>query len=198
MIDVKMNTEKLQQSLINLPEKAPEATVSRIFVSELLTALGFNQLDIVSEFPTGQGFKAVDFAARKSIEQDRFLETRNNPTLLVEVKGIDINLAEGSPQYIRTVQQLKSYCLGSNCKTVNWGIITNSQHIQLFRKHGKVVYAATPCLELTPENVSEIISKINHKIESVSKALTVAVYNNKGGGRKDDYNSQFSRCFNFI
>ncbi|MGB3532257.1 MAG: AAA family ATPase [Microcoleaceae cyanobacterium] len=177
-----MSIEKLKQSLINLPEKAPEATVSRIFVSDLLTALGFEPLDIVAEFPTGQGStKAVDYAARKSIEQDRFLDSRNNPDLLVEVKGRDINLSEGSPQYTRTVQQLKSYCLGSNCKSVNWGIITNSQHIQLFRKHGKIVYAATPCLELNPENVTEIISKISHKIETPKKALTVAVYNNKGG-----------------
>jgi cellulose biosynthesis protein BcsQ len=181
MVDVKMNTEKLKQSLINLPEKAPEATVSRIFVSELLTALGFNQLDIISEFPTGQGSKAVDFAARKSIEENNFLENRDYPYLLVEVKGKDVNLSEGSPQYVRTVQQLKSYCLGANCKTVNWGIITNSQHIQLFRKHGKVVYPATPCLELNPENISEIISEIRSQILANKTALTVAVYNNKGG-----------------
>ncbi len=176
-----MDSARIKKALINLPESAPEAAVSRIFVSELLTALGFNQLDIVSEFPTGQGSKAVDFAARKSVEEDSFLETRTNPALLVEVKGRDINLSEGSPQYLRTVQQLKNYCLGANCKTVHWGIMTNSQHIQLFRKHGKVVYAATPCLELTPENVTEIISKIRSKIEATAKALTVAVYNNKGG-----------------
>jgi cellulose biosynthesis protein BcsQ len=177
-----MNDKRLRQSLINLPENAPETTVSRIFVSELLTALGFNQLDIVSEFPTGQGSqKAVDFAARKSVEEDKFLETRTNPNLLVEVKGRDINLSEGSPQYLKTVQQLKNYCLDSNCKSVNWGIITNSQHIQLFRKHGKVVYTATPCLELHPENVIDIVSKISHKIETPANALTVAVYNNKGG-----------------
>ena len=176
-----MNTEKLKQSLINLPENAPETTVSRIFVSELLTALGFDQLDIVSEFSTGQGSKAVDFAARKSAESDYFIETRTHPDLLIEVKGRDINLSEGSPQYLRTVQQLKSYCLGANCKSVNWGIITNSQHLQLFRKHGKVVYPATSCLELNPENVTEIVSKIRDKIEAPAKALTVAVYNNKGG-----------------
>jgi cellulose biosynthesis protein BcsQ len=176
-----MNDKKILQSLINLPEQASEATVSSIFVSDLLTALGFGQLDRIPEFSTGQGFKAVDYAARKSTENDSFIETQTNPYLLLEIKGRDINLSEGSPQYLRTVQQLNNYCLGSNCKTVNWGIITNSQHLQLFRKHGKVVYPATPCLELNPENVTEIVAKIRSKIEAPKKALTVAVYNNKGG-----------------
>lgn len=176
-----MNDKRLLQSLINLPEQASEATVSSIFVSDLLTALGFGQLDRIPEFPTGQGSKAVDYAARKSTENDSFIETQANPYLLLEIKGRDINLSEGSPQYLRTVQQLKNYCLGANCKTVHWGIMTNSQHIQVFRKHGKVVYPATPCLEFNPDNVTEIVSTIYQKIQASTKALTVAVYNNKGG-----------------
>ncbi len=176
-----MNSQKLKQSLINLPDQASEATVSSIFISDLLTALGFGQLDRIPEYSTGTGSKAVDYAARKSSEDDNFIESQTNPYLLIEVKGRDINLSEGSPQYIKTVQQLKNYCLGSNCKTVNWGILTNSQHIQLFRKHGKVVFPATPCLELNPDNVVEMISKISKKIADNSKALTVAIYNNKGG-----------------
>ncbi len=176
-----MNTQQLKQSLINLPEQASEATVSSIFVSNLLTALGFNQLDKVPEFLIGQGSKAVDYAARKSTESDIFLETQTHPYLLMEVKGRDINLSEGHPQYLKTVQQLKNYCMGSNCKTVKWGILTNSQYLQLFRKHGKVVYPETPCLNLNPDNVIEIVSKIRQKIESQIKALTVAIYNNKGG-----------------
>jgi Mrp family chromosome partitioning ATPase len=64
---------------------------------------------------------------------------------------------------------------------VQWGIITNSCHIQLFRKHGQVVLPATQCIALNEENIDKVITSIRRKIESPSKALTVAVYNNKGG-----------------
>ncbi|EAW33493.1 AAA family ATPase [Lyngbya sp. PCC 8106] len=176
-----MSDQDLKQALLHLPENASEAIVNSVFISKLLLALGFKQADQIPEFPTGQGSQAVDYAARKRIEDDTFIQTQTNPYLLIEVKGRDINLCEGSPQYGRTVKQLKNYCLAPNCKTVNWGIITNSQHIQLFRKHGKVVYPATLCLKLTPDNVTEILLKIRQKIEAPTKALTVAIYNNKGG-----------------
>jgi len=73
----------------------------------------------------------------------------------------------------------KEYLLDTNCKLSQWGIITNSKHIQLFRKHGKVIFAATPCLEIAAENIVDITSQIRKKIESTSRALTVSVYNNK-------------------
>ena len=62
-----------------------------------------------------------------------------------------------------------------------WGIITNSQHIQLFRKHGKVIHPASLCLEINENNINEIAKQIRQKIEHTPKALTVAIYNNKGG-----------------
>ncbi|MDJ0689844.1 MAG: hypothetical protein QNJ41_15185 [Xenococcaceae cyanobacterium MO_188.B32] len=37
------------------------------------------------------------------------------------------------------------------------------------------------CIEITPDNIGEIIYQIRNKIEHTSRALTVAVYNNKGG-----------------
>jgi cellulose biosynthesis protein BcsQ len=51
----------------------------------------------------------------------------------------------------------------------------------LFRKHGKVIYPATPCLEITLSNIAELTFKIKNKIVQTSRALTVAIYNNKGG-----------------
>jgi Mrp family chromosome partitioning ATPase len=71
--------------------------------------------------------------------------------------------------------------LGTNCKATQWGIITNGSHIQLFRKHGKTIFPATTCIELTPDNIDETIALIKTKIDNTPKALTVTIYNNKGG-----------------
>ncbi len=174
-----ITTVSLQSILHKLPDDAQEAIVNSNFASELLEALGFRTNEIYPEYQTGNG--AVDKAARKNIGDDVFLFTKSNPYLLVELKGRDINLSEDSAQYKTTVKQLKRYLLASNCKTVQWGIITNSSHIQLFRKHGKVIYPATQCLSINADNIDDVVTSIRNKIATPNKALTVAVYNNKGG-----------------
>ncbi|MGD1918149.1 MAG: AAA family ATPase, partial [Pleurocapsa sp.] len=174
--------EQLVEDLKNLPENAPEAIVDNNFIStSFLNALGFGLQDRVPEFKTGKGTKAVDYGLRFSKDNDLFLHTQANPHVLIELKGRDINLEYNSNSYKTTFKQLKGYLLSSNCKSAHWGIITNSKHIQLFRKHGKVIFPATPCLEISPENIVDITYKIKKKIEETSRALTVAVYNNKGG-----------------
>ncbi len=174
-----MNFPQIRQALLNLPSGADEPTVIRIFVSELLKALSFDVTEIVSQFPTGDG--RVDFAVRKNTDSDIFIHTKSNPYLLLEAKGRNINLNPNAAPYKATVNQLKGYLLAANCKSVQWGIITNADHIQLFRKHGKVIYPASPCVEITLDNVNEIIFNIKQKIDEQQKALTVAIYNNKGG-----------------
>ncbi|WP_242020430.1 AAA family ATPase [Microcoleus sp. FACHB-1515] len=174
-----MTTTRLQSALQSLPENAPEAVVDSNFSTQLLEALGFQSQEIHPQFPTGDG--AADKAARKTVGDDIFLYTKSNSYLLVELKGRDINLSSESAYYQKTVNQLKRYLLAPNCKTAQWGIITNSCHIQLFRKHGKVVFPATQCLALNDENIDEIVASIRKKIENPAKALTIAVYNNKGG-----------------
>ncbi len=176
-----MNDQALKQALFSLPDNAPEPTVGSIFVPEFLNALSFELTERVPEYTTGNGSDTVDYALRKNTEHDIFIHTKLNPYILLELKGRDINLTEGSSQYQSTVKQLKRYLLASNCKTVQWGIITNSVHIQLFRKHGKVIYPATPCLDITPDNLVEIVTAIKQKLENTPRALTVAIYNNKGG-----------------
>ncbi len=175
-----MNEQTLRQALLNLPDNAQEAIVDKIFVPEFLNTLGFGLMERVPEYNTGD-FGSVDYALRRNTNEDIFLTTQSNPYLLLELKGRDVNLSEGSAQYQSTVKQLKRYLLASNCKTVEWGIITNSVHIQLFRKHGKVIYPGTPCLDIKPDNFIEIVTNIKQKIENTSRALTVAIYNNKGG-----------------
>ena len=172
--------ENLVQALRNLPTDALEAVVDGIFIaSSFFDALGFSLQERIPSFNTGSG--NVDYALRNNTVNDNFLQTLVNPHVLVELKARTVNLAYGTPSYKSTVKQLKGYLLASNCKSAQWGIITNSKHIQLFRKHGKVIFPATPCLEITPENIGEITYQIRKKIEHTPRALTVAVYNNKGG-----------------
>lgn len=172
-------TTTLQSALKSLPEKAPEAIVNDLFAPHLMRELGFQSEEIHPEYDTGDG--DVDKAARKTIGHDIFLRTKSNPYLLVELKGRDINLSSDAASYHKTVNQLKRYLLAPNCKTVQWGIITNSCHIQLFRKHGKVIFPATKCIALNQGNIDNVIASIREKVEKTAKALTVAIYNNKGG-----------------
>lgn len=173
---------KLEEALENLPSDTPEAIVDGNFIaSPFLDALGFGLQERIPQFKTGNGGDAVDYALRKNTEDDTFLHSKINPQVLIELKGRDINLAPESKSYQATVRQLKKYLLAPNCRSVQWGIITNSKYIQLFRKHGKVIYPATPCLEITLINIAELTFKIKNKIAQTSRALTVAIYNNKGG-----------------
>jgi cellulose biosynthesis protein BcsQ len=180
---MKDNTPKvksLKPYLQHLPQNASEAIVSTNFAPYLISYLGFSTTEIIPQYDTGGG-GITDFATRRNLENDIFLQTKSNPFLLIELKGRDINLTENSPSYRATVNQLKRQLLGNNCKAAQWGIINNSSHIQLFRKHGKTIFPATTCIELTPDNIDDTIALIKTKIDNTPKALTVTVYNNKGG-----------------
>jgi cellulose biosynthesis protein BcsQ len=170
----------LKSYLEDLPQDAPEAIVSTNFARYLISYLGFSTTEIIPSYDTGGG-GITDFATRRNLANDIFLQTKSNPFLLIELKGRDINLTENSPSYKATVNQLKRQLLGTKCKAAQWGIITNGSHIQLFRKHGKIIFPATTCIELTPENIDDTIALIKTKIDNTPKALTVTVYNNKGG-----------------
>jgi hypothetical protein len=174
-------TTSLRSALRSLPDQAKEITVNDLFVPTLFKELGFKPEEIHSGYKTGNGNDAVDKAARKTIGDDVFIHTKSEPYLLVELKGKDINLSDNSVKYHQTVSQLKRYLLAPKCHSVQWGIITNSCHIQLFRKHGKVIFPATKCILLNEDNVDNVITSIRRKIENPSNALTIAVYNNKGG-----------------
>ncbi|MEA5464281.1 AAA family ATPase [Leptothoe sp. PORK10 BA2] len=167
----------LQAVIEALPTGATEPIVEQRFTPAFIEALGFNADEMVPQFNTGAG--PVDHAARANSEDNFFIQTRQNPYLYIEVKGHDSNLTEGHPDYLRTLTQLKRYLLAPNSESVQWGIITNSLHAQLFRKHGKVIYPVTPCLDCT--EINKVIQDFRRRIEATPRALTVAVYNNKGG-----------------
>jgi cellulose biosynthesis protein BcsQ len=170
----------LKSYLEDLPQDAPEAIVSTNFARYLISYLGFSTTEIIPSYDTGGG-GITDFATRRNLANDIFLQTKSNPFLLIELKGRDINLTENSPSYKATVNQLKRQLLGTKCKAAQWGIITNGSHIQLFRKHGKIIFPATTCIAITPDNIDETVALIKTKIDKTPKALTVTVYNNKGG-----------------
>ncbi|MEG4418242.1 AAA family ATPase [Microcoleus sp. LAD1_D5] len=182
-----MTTINWGQVLDSIPENAIEAIVNSQFVSVIIEALGFTKNDQFPQFPTGQGAQKVDFAARKNTESEKFLFSPVAPYLLVEGKGraiatgAKINLAEGTPKYNESREQIKRYLLSPNCQTAQWGIITNGIHIQLFRRHGKVVIPATACTLINKSNISAIVQHIKSLIDNPPQALTVCIYNNKGG-----------------
>ncbi|MDB9429764.1 AAA family ATPase [Microcystis aeruginosa CS-555/01A07] len=180
---MKDNTPKvksLKSYLQHLPQDASQAIVSTNFAPYLISYLGFSTTERIPEYDTGGG-GITDFATRRNLENDIFLQTKSNPFLLIELKDRYTNLTENSPNYKATVNQLKRQLLGTKCQAAQWGIITNGSHIQLFRKHGKIIFPATTCIAITPDNIDETVALIKTKIDKTPKALTVTVYNNKGG-----------------
>jgi cellulose biosynthesis protein BcsQ len=179
-----MTTINWNDVLDSLSENADEPQVTDRFVKPLLNTLGFSIDEWVQQFRTGSGF--ADFAARKNHDDDKFSVSKINPYLVIEVKGrvagrAIVNLAEGTLNYKDTKKQITGYILDSKCQTAQWGIITNSTDIQLFRRHGKVVLPATNCMRINKNNIIEIIAKIKKLLENPPKALTICIYNDKGG-----------------
>lgn len=185
IISIDMTDTNWHTILESIPDQASEAIVSDYFVKPLLKHLGFTIQEQYPEFKTGCG--NVDFAARKNQGSDIFNQSKTNPHLLIEVKGraigsgIRINLMEKTPEYRKAQNQIKQYLLSPNCKTAQWGIITNSVHIQLFRRHGKVVHPATPCWLIKKDNILDIVTRIKNLMENPLPALVVSLYNDKGG-----------------
>lgn len=169
--------QKLKAAIQMLPDSAPESDVESLFSPYFIQALGFDVEDRVTQFDTGKG--RVDHAARYKIEGSSFRSNRKSPYLYVEVKGQNKDLTDGCPNYTQTLTQLKKDLLAPNSQSVEWGIITNSLHAQLFRKHGKVVYPVTSSLECS--DIEKVVSVFREKIAKPSRALTISVYNNKGG-----------------
>lgn len=182
-----MMVSNAQELLIHISADSTEAMISQNFVTPLLAFLGYDiATEVYSSFPTSSG--SVDFAVRSNQNRnDIFTNSRQSPEFIIEVKGQKtgagaiINLAEGSTQYLKTVAQLKRYLLTQECSSAKFGILTNGKHIQLWRKHHKVIHPASTCHEMTSNNISDVIEEIKKKIQNPIPALVIAIYNNQGG-----------------
>jgi cellulose biosynthesis protein BcsQ len=162
------------------PSEKTEQVIVQYFAYPLLYELGFDDLEIRPQFETGCG--KVDFAARKNTEAtDIFYNSQKNPYLFLEVKSRTYDLSEGSSTYEEAVDQVKGYLSRERSKSAKWGIITNASYIQIWRKHGKVVHPATANLSINPDNIETIVRDLRNKLENYERALTICVYNNKGG-----------------
>ncbi|MDJ1172626.1 AAA family ATPase [Roseofilum capinflatum] len=177
-----MTQSALQKAWLSLPQNAQESIVNHNFMPVLLDALGFGNHEYYPEYPTGRGNDKVDFAARKNKNNQSFLDKPQDPFLLIEIKGREVNFNQ-STRYQATVNQLKRYLSPDaiNCKSVRWGIITNGDAIQLFRKHGKVVFPVTQLTSLNAENIDQKVADLKQHLKQTARALFVVCYNNKGG-----------------
>jgi len=181
-----MTNSPLKQAWLNLPPNALQQHIESYWlIPQVLPILGFSltENEVVQSYKTGLGNEAVDIAVRKSTTDDKFSHDRSDPSLIIEIKNRGTNLDSNSNSYKNTVAQLKRYFLpqATNCSKTKWGIITNADNIQLFRHHGKVVYPFTTNIKLTADNIDEKIALIKQYIDNEYKALTIALYNNKGG-----------------
>jgi len=181
-------TPDLSQLLEKMPKSALSTVVSGGFVTPFLQFLEYDQFsDIYQNFPTGNGDRS-DYAVKKTKPNEpSFVETvatnafKSEPEIIGEVKPRNYSLEEGTGSYESTLNQLKGYLLDPNCQSAKWGFLTNANHIQWFRKHGKVIHPVTASIEINPSNIIDVANDIKALIAEYPKALTVAIYNNKGG-----------------
>ncbi|MEB3191505.1 MAG: AAA family ATPase [Snowella sp.] len=181
-----MTNSSLQQAWLNLTSSADESEIAgHLVIPEILQILGFiyNQGEVVEEYKTGLGGQKVDIAAKKNTSNCKLLHTLTDASLIIELKNRTRNLNCGSQDYKSAVRQLKGYLhpQATHCSEVKWAILTNANHIQLFRRHGRVFYPFTTNITLTAGNIDDKINLIKKYIYNDYKALSVSLYNNKGG-----------------
>ena len=179
-----MKDSKLQRAWLSLSPDANEPEIAaKLIRPEVLRLFGFNQDEICEQYLTGRRNDAVDIAVRKNTDDDNFSHTRKDASLIIELKNRSLDISSQTNPYKNAVTQIKRYLhpTATNCQKANWAILTNANRIQLFRRHGRVVYPYTTNIELTADNIDEKITLIKKYIENTERALSVALYNNKGG-----------------
>lgn len=179
-----MTEYNLKKTWLALSPEAIEGDIlTQFIIPALLPSWNFEGNEFCIEYLTGKGGHKVDLAVRKNTTTDNFAHSKTNPFLIIELKKRMLDISTGSKDYQKAIVQLKRYLDSSatNCKTVRWAILTNTNYIQLFRRHGRVVYPYTENILLTPDNIDEKIALIKKYIDQPEKALSVALYNNKGG-----------------
>lgn len=156
---------------------AKEREIEHDFIIPLIKELGFSESERCYQFKTGVKNDAVDFAVRSNAgRSDKFHDSTQEPFLLIEAKRPSESIEK---QDYKT--QIMDYLKQELCQTAKFGILTNSKEIRLYRKHGKVVHPLTKALPLRNDKADETLTQIKELIQNPKKALTICVYNNKGG-----------------
>ncbi|MBE9117980.1 AAA family ATPase [Lusitaniella coriacea LEGE 07157] len=179
-----MADSDLKKAWLSLSTDANEPEIAtKLMCGAILPFFGFEIDEICQAYSTGRGSDAVDMAVRRNTPDDNFSHTKQGAYLIIELKKRNLNISSQTTPYNNAVQQVKRYLLPSavNCGSAKWAILTNANNIQLFRRHGRVVYPFTQNLALTAENIDEKIALLKKYIENEERALSVTLYNNKGG-----------------
>ena len=181
-----MTDSPLKQAWLNLTPTALSLEIeTNWLIPCVLPIFGFSRGngEIIQHYKTGVGGHLADIAVRQTTPTDRFSHTKQNPFFIIEVKNRGYNLDPNSRPYRNAVEQLRGYLHPNsvNCSSAKWGILTNADYIQLFRRHGRVFYPFTTNIQLTSDNVDQVIDLLKSYINNTQKALTIALYNNKGG-----------------
>ena len=180
-----MTNSPLKQAWLDLAPAAHTLEIENWLMTHVLPIFGFSigNGEIIQSYNTGWGGLLADIAVRQTTPTDRFSHTKQNPFFIIEVKNRGYNLDPNSRPYRNAVEQLRGYLHPNsvNCSSAKWGILTNADYIQLFRRHGRVFYPFTTNIQLTSNNIDQIIDLLKSYINNPQKALTIALYNNKGG-----------------
>lgn len=160
-----------------------EKSVVAPIIESFLELLGFNQLDRIPQFRANSSPNRItDIACRYPDAQgNRFLSTRQDPLLLVELKPTGTQLNTEHRDYWEALRQLREQLLGTHCTKTRFGLLTNGWSVQLFRRHRKVIHPVTPLLELQLDTIKATAQQLLKNLHSPERGLIVGVYNNKGG-----------------
>ena len=193
--------ECLLRILEGLEKDHGEELTTRATEILLKRGLGLTDRQISKEYKCGARQKA-DFAA--SYINKEFDLNGKYPKILLELKSPNFNLYFRSNMYFKTVDQLKRYMKAERCYDVEHGIIFNIRQLQMFRKHGKLIYPVTDLIDLqnlmkdnqfkTRENKIKYINDIIVYLKKIliedpkeskrSRGTIITIWNNKGGVRK--------------
>ena len=196
----------------------PEALTEAVAKIILLDGLGLVDRQIMRQYQCFRGLEnskrgRADLAI--TYEDDIDLNIiRKNPKILFELKRSDRQFIFGSKNYFEDVDQLKDYMNSLPCQTVEHGIIFNIHQLQVFRKHGNLIFPITKIINLpgliennrrqqatkNTEVTIDIKKVIDFlKIEVIEQprrsrlpGTIITVWNNKGGVGKTTISSYLS------
>ena len=177
----------------------PEALTKDIAKIILREGLGLADKQITEEY---QCYGGLISSRRGSADlavtyEDVNLEiTKRNPKIILELKRRERRFILNDANYFKDVKQLKSYMNSKPCQTVEHGIIFNVDQLQVFRKHGGLIFSITKIIDFPDfddqssqavKSIEEVIAYLKDEIiekPRTSQRLpgtTITVWNNKGG-----------------